>query len=85
MVMPVKGMPPFGAGRTHHIHVHTPEAVEPVIRFRDYLRAHSEEARRYEELKRVLAAKFATDRDGYTRAKEGFVQEVLRKAAAATG
>jgi GrpB-like predicted nucleotidyltransferase (UPF0157 family) len=81
----VKGMPPFGKGRTHHIHVHTPEAVEPVLRFRDYLRAHPEEARRYENLKRELSAKFATDREGYTRAKDGFVQEVLRNAAPAAG
>jgi len=81
----VKGMPPFGTGRTHHIHVHTPDAVEPVLRFRDYLIAHPKEARRYEDLKRELAAGFAKDRDGYTRAKDGFVQEVLRKAAPVSG
>ena len=78
----VKGMPPFGTGRTHHIHVHTPDAVEPVLRFRDYLTAHPEEARRYEELKRELAAKFQLDRDRYTKAKESFVREVLRGARA---
>ena len=38
----VKGMPPFGTGRTHHVHA---------------------------------------DRDGYTKAKEAFVREALRKAA----
>lgn len=79
----VKGMPPGGKGRSHHIHVHTPDAVEPAIRFRDYLSAHPEEMRRYEKLKRQLAAKFATDREGYTRGKDGFVQEVLRKTAPA--
>ena len=76
----VKGMPPFGTGRTHHVHVHTPDAVAPILVFRDYLVAHPEEARRYESLKRELATTFATDRDGYTKAKEGFVREALRKA-----
>ena len=42
----VKGMPPFGTGRTHHIHVHTPDAIAPIVGFRDYLVAHPEEARR---------------------------------------
>lgn len=81
----VKGMPPFGSGRTHHIHVHTPDAVEPVLRFRDHLVAHPEDARRYEDLKRELATRFATDRDRYTNAKAGFVQEVLRKTAPRPG
>ena len=62
--------------------IRSPDAVEPVIIFRDYLIAHPDEAQRYESLKRELAAKFATDRDGYTRAKDGFVREVLRKATA---
>jgi GrpB-like predicted nucleotidyltransferase (UPF0157 family) len=77
----VKGMPPFGTGRTHHIHVHMPYAVAPIVVFRDYLVAHPEEAQRYEGLKRELATTFATDRDGYTNAKEGFVRAALRKAA----
>jgi GrpB-like predicted nucleotidyltransferase (UPF0157 family) len=81
----VKGMPPFGTGRTHHIHVQIPDSVEPVLRFRDYLIGHPEEAKRYDDLKRQLATKFARDREGYTRAKDGFVQEVLRKSAAAAG
>jgi len=81
----VKGMPPFGTGRTHHIHVHTPDAVEPVIRFRDHLRANPDDARRYGALKRELAAKFATDREGYTSGKDRFVQDVLRKAGPSSG
>ena len=78
-------MPPFGTGRTHHIHVHTPDAVEPVIRFRDHLRANPDDARRYGALKRELAAKFATDREGYTSGKDRFVQDVLRKAGPSSG
>ena len=75
----VKGMPPFGMGRTHHVHVDTPDAVAPVLRFRDHLIAHPEDARRYEALKRELAARFPTDRDAYTNAKAAFVQDVLRR------
>jgi GrpB-like predicted nucleotidyltransferase (UPF0157 family) len=76
----VKGMPPFGTGRTHHVHVHTPEAAEVVVRFRDHLRAHPDDRRRYEALKHELAARHGDDRDAYTRAKTDFVQEVLRRA-----
>ncbi len=77
----VKGKPPFGTGRTHHLHVHTPDAVADILRFRDHLIAHPEEAARYEALKRELAARFPKDRDGYTKAKREFVHAVLRDAA----
>jgi GrpB-like predicted nucleotidyltransferase (UPF0157 family) len=66
----VKGMPPYGTGRTHHVHVHV----------RDHLVAHPDEARRYEESKRRLAAEFPTDRDAYTNAKTAFVRETVRMA-----
>jgi GrpB-like predicted nucleotidyltransferase (UPF0157 family) len=41
----VKGMPPYGARRTHHVHITEP-AGEPWsnLLFRDYLRAHPDEA-----------------------------------------
>jgi GrpB-like predicted nucleotidyltransferase (UPF0157 family) len=81
----VKGMPPFCTRRSHHIHVHTPEAAQPVVRFRAYLIAHPDEAVRYEALKRDLAARFTTDRDRCTEAKAEFVREVLRKAAESSG
>jgi len=35
--------------------------------------------------KRHLAAEFPNDRDAYTRAKGGFVQDVLQRAAPASG
>ncbi len=76
----VKGMPPFGVGRTHHIHVLTPNATQPKLRFRDYLIAHDDEARRYEALKRDLVVKYRYDRDGYTNAKSEYIQQVLRTA-----
>lgn len=73
----VKGMPPFGTGRTHHIHVHAPDAVGPALRFRDFLITHPEEAARYESLKRELAATFPKDRERYTKAKSQFVRSVI--------
>jgi len=81
----VKGMPPFGSGRTHHVHVHTPETLEPLVRFRDFLIQHPDEARKYGELKRELAQRFERDRDAYTAGKAEFVQEILRKAVRTAG
>lgn len=77
----VKGMPPFGTGRTHHVHVRTPDDARAAIRFRDFLIAHPDTARRYETLKRELAARFPTDRDAYTNAKAAFVADVLARAS----
>jgi GrpB-like predicted nucleotidyltransferase (UPF0157 family) len=48
--------------------------------FRDYLRAHPEEAETYERLKRRLAAEHQTDREAYTDAKSAYVESVMRKA-----
>ena len=77
----VKGMPPFGSKRSHHVHV--TEAVGEMwerLAFRDYLRAHPEEAETYARLKRRLAAEHQTDREGYTDAKSAYVAGVMRKA-----
>src|SRR5712672_4809058 len=41
----VKGMPPFGSKRSHHVHVTEPHGeMWQRLAFRDYLRAHPEEA-----------------------------------------
>jgi len=78
----VKGMPPFGTGRTHHVHVRTPADAQAAILFRDYLRRHPEGAQRYAALKRDLADRYSTDRDGYTDGKTSFVDAILARAAA---
>jgi GrpB-like predicted nucleotidyltransferase (UPF0157 family) len=77
----VKGMPPYGERRTHHVHIVEPSA-EPWQRlaFRDYLIAHPGDARRYADLKRGLAAAHRTDREAYTEAKAAFVAEIMAKA-----
>ena len=77
----VKGMPPYGAKRSHHVHVTEPEGeMWQRLVFRDYLRAHPEEAATYERLKRQLAAEHQTDREAYTDAKSAYVETVMRKA-----
>ncbi len=76
----VKGMPPYGPRRTHHVHVRGPEEARDMLLFRDHLIAHPDVAARYEALKRRLARDHATDREGYTRAKDRFVRAVLREA-----
>ena len=74
----------FGRGtpHTHHIHVvqaGSEEHARPIA-FRDYLRAHPEVARRYGELKRTLAARYAHDRQGYVDAKTEFIRETVARA-----
>ena len=77
----VKGMPPFGPKRSHHVHV-TEQHGEMWKRlaFRDYLRAHPEEAATYERLKRQLATEYREDREAYTDAKSAYIESVMRKA-----
>jgi GrpB-like predicted nucleotidyltransferase (UPF0157 family)/GNAT superfamily N-acetyltransferase len=78
----VKGMPPFGERRTHHVHI-----VEPTskhwfgkIAFRDYLISHPEAAKEYEQLKIELAKQHTFDREEYTNAKTKFVNDILQKS-----
>lgn len=78
----VKGMPPFGEKRTHHVHI-----VEPTskhwsgkINFRNYLIAHPEVAKEYQDLKIKLAQQYTYDREEYTNAKGEFVNRILQLA-----
>jgi GrpB-like predicted nucleotidyltransferase (UPF0157 family) len=73
----VKGMPPFGERRTHHVHVRPRAQSRRVLAFRDALREQPELVRSYETLKRELASRFALDRDAYTRGKEEFIARAI--------
>jgi GrpB-like predicted nucleotidyltransferase (UPF0157 family) len=75
----VKGMPPFGPRRTHHVHVRVPSDAKTELLFRDALRGDRMLARRYAELKDALAVRYRHDRDACTEAKTDFIAEVLRR------
>jgi GrpB-like predicted nucleotidyltransferase (UPF0157 family) len=68
--------------RTHHIHMveRSSEFWCEHVLFRDYLRVHPQDAAEYLRLKRELAARFGTDRQGYTDAKAPFIRSLLVKA-----
>ena len=68
--------------RTHHLHLIEAghEQWLSMLGFRDYLRSHPGDVRRYEDLKRALAEKFKDNRQAYTRGKADFIQNVLEKA-----
>lgn len=67
--------------RTHHIHMveHDFEHWDRLL-FRDYLIAHPEIAREYQELKMRLATVHAKDRQAYTEAKTEFVIRITERA-----
>jgi GrpB-like predicted nucleotidyltransferase (UPF0157 family) len=76
----VKGLPP-NSPRTHHIHIIESDSIlQERLLFRDYLRAHPDEASRYAQLKRHLAQQFSTDREAYTNGKTAYVQSIVQKA-----
>lgn len=71
-----------GGVRTHQLHVYEPDhpAAAAHLLFRDYLRAHPEEAVRCGELKHRLAQQHRHDGLAYCEAKTTFVEGVLAKA-----
>jgi GrpB-like predicted nucleotidyltransferase (UPF0157 family) len=75
----VKGLPPHGAGRTHHVHVHpiAHAAIDRTILFRDRLRANRQLAQQYQALKHRLADLHKNNREAYTIAKGAFIGQVI--------
>ncbi len=76
----VKGMPPFGKKRTHHVHIRKPEDFQSELLFHDYMKNHPEEAQRYAVLKREMMNRYETDRDAYTHAKQEYIERIIAKA-----
>ncbi len=73
--------------RTHHLHVverNDHDWWNRHIRFRDWLRAHSDDRDRYAALKRSLAAEHRYDRHGYTEAKRAYIAEIVERADSAS-
>lgn len=65
-----------------HIHVFekgNPE-IDRHIKFRDWMRVHSDDRIAYEQLKLSLADKFSNDRTAYTFAKDKFVANIDNKS-----
>lgn len=73
-----------GSPRAYHVHLveHGGPLWRDYLAFRHYLRTHPDEARRFAEIKRALATRFASDRQGYMDAKSAHVEEIIRLAAA---
>jgi len=71
---------------THHIHVVEAGGSEErrTLAFRDYLREHTDAAREYERLKRLLAGRLAPSdqesREGYAQAKSAFIERIIATA-----
>ena len=67
--------------RTHHIHVvrWKDKAWNDYITFRDNLRGNPILAKKYDDLKLILAERYHDNRKGYTQAKGQFVTKVLYK------
>ncbi len=79
----VKGMPPFGDRRTHHVHISEPAGeMWERLKFRDYLASHPDESMRYAELKHGLALRFRADREAYTRAKNEYICGIMARIEA---
>jgi GrpB-like predicted nucleotidyltransferase (UPF0157 family) len=70
-----------GERRTHvHLRRAGSWAEQFALLFRDYMRAHPQEAVRYGEVKRRLAEQCGDDRHGYTEAKAPYLWEIMAKA-----
>jgi GrpB-like predicted nucleotidyltransferase (UPF0157 family) len=73
-----------GIPRTHHLHVveyATWEHQRHLI-FRDYLRAHPDIARWYEQVKQELSSAFKGNRPAYTKGKTAFIKSIMDRAVA---
>jgi carbonic anhydrase len=64
-----------GEPRAYHIHLVEKDGAlwSQYVRFREYLRADADAARRYADLKRSLAAQFPRNREAYISGKAAFV------------
>ncbi|CAI9387558.1 Dephospho-CoA kinase [Bacillus sp. T2.9-1] len=71
-----------GDNRTHHVHIYelgNPE-IERHIAFRDYLRVHPYDAKKYGDLKDALSQRFPYNIESYIKGKEKLALEIERKA-----
>lgn len=64
--------------RTHNVHVYEKgdSEIDRYLKFRDWLRAHEDDARAYAELKLELARRFPDDIQHYCDGKDAFVAKI---------
>lgn len=68
--------------RTHiHVREHGSFAEQVALLFRDYLRTHAHEAKRYAAVKHSLAKSLRSERERYTEEKDPFIWDALRSAS----
>lgn len=65
-----------------HIHMFPKDhpKLKDHLLFRDYLITHPEEKDRYQQLKKQLSQKYASQRELYTASKSSFIEGILEKA-----
>jgi GrpB-like predicted nucleotidyltransferase (UPF0157 family) len=73
--------PPAGDVNLHVLTVGSSE-IERYLLFRDRLRANGDDRRRYEEMKRQLAARHWETVDEYASAKSEIVEDIIASARA---
>jgi len=72
-----------GTRRTHlHVRLLGSWAEQHALLFRDYLRAHPDNAARYAAVKRALARRYRADRHAYTEGKGEIIWEITARAHA---
>ncbi|MDQ0483928.1 GrpB family protein [Guptibacillus hwajinpoensis] len=74
-----KGLWGQGTCHLHICEIDRTEWIEKIV-FRDYLRKHSNVAEEYALLKSELATIYKDDRSTYTKQKEPFIKDTIRKA-----
>ncbi|WML39520.1 GrpB family protein [Neobacillus sp. OS1-2] len=67
---------------THHLHFYEFESEHwnNQLLFRNYLRTHPDDLKKYHQLKKEMAEKYHFDRVSYTEAKGPFILNILKKA-----
>ncbi|MFG6494538.1 GrpB family protein [Fictibacillus sp. UD] len=68
--------------RSHHIHIFQigNKNIDAHLSFKDYLNNNPEDAKKYGDLKKVLAKQFPDDTHKYQEIKEKFVDELIKNA-----
>jgi GrpB-like predicted nucleotidyltransferase (UPF0157 family) len=82
-LMFVKGYSAHGLEKkSYHIHIGllNQKWLWDRMYFRDYLRLHPEELKKYEQLKKELSKQFRYDREAYTDGKTDYIKRITTKA-----